>query len=289
MPPDSDTAWASDRRAAGDVYSHYRTCNLCEAMCGLEIKMRGQAIVSIQGDEADVFSHGHICPKAVALRDIYADPDRLKFPLRRTATGWEQIGWEEALDEVATKLRAVQAPHGIDLGPLRPCLPERLMTPSRRIELAPEIFLKDVARLERTLLGATASDGKYDLSLIGRRQLRSNNSWMHNSPRLVRGPERCTLLMHPRDAAARGLGPDHTVCVRSRVGEIELPLEISDQVMPGVVSIPHGWGHSRPGIRLATARQHAGASLNDLSDEQLLDELTGNAAFSGVPVSVQAL
>jgi anaerobic selenocysteine-containing dehydrogenase len=180
------------------------------------------------------------------------------------------------------------APHGIDLGPLQPCLPDRLATRSRRIELAPEILLKDVARLEATLQPkSTAGDG-FDLSLIGRRQLRSNNSWMHNSARLMRGKERCTLLMHPQDAAARGLAPDQRVRVRSRAGEVELPLEVSADIMPGVVSIPHGWGHARPGLRLATAQAHPGASINDLTDDRRLDELTGNAALNGTPVSVQA-
>jgi anaerobic selenocysteine-containing dehydrogenase len=182
-----------------------------------------------------------------------------------------------------------QAPHGIDLGPLQSCLPERLVTRSHRIELAPEALVSDVARLERQLLGEAPANGAFDLSLIGRRQLRSNNSWMHNSPRLMRGADRCTLLMHPQDAAARGLAAGQAVCVRSRTGQVELPLEISDDMMAGVVSIPHGWGHNRPGIRLATAQQHAGASINDLTDEQMLDELTGNAALTGVPVTVQAI
>ena len=203
--------------------------------------------------------------------------------------------WGANASGQALSLRKLKrAPHGIDLGPLQPCLPERLATRSGRIELTPDVLVRDVARLEQKLLGANANasaaaEGAYDLSLIGRRQLRSNNSWMHNSPRLVRGADRCTLLMNPGDAAQRGLRAAQTICVRSRVGAIELPLEISDQMMPGVVSIPHGWGHNRPGIRLVTARQHAGASINDLTDEQLLDELTGNAAFSGVPVSVTGM
>jgi anaerobic selenocysteine-containing dehydrogenase len=189
----------------------------------------------------------------------------------------------------ALSLRKLKrSPHGIDLGPLQVCLPERLMTRSRRIELAPAALLQDMPRLERTLLDEPSANRTYDLSLIGRRQLRSNNSWMHNSRRLVRGKQRCTLLMNPQDAAARGLQQNQQVCVRSRAGQVELPVEVSDEIMPGVVSIPHGWGHSRLGVRLATAQQHAGASVNDLTDEQLIDELTGGAAFSGVPVSVTA-
>ncbi|MFQ5652329.1 MAG: molybdopterin dinucleotide binding domain-containing protein, partial [bacterium] len=128
----------------------------------------------------------------------------------------------------------------------------------------------------------------FDLSLIGRRQLRSNNSWMHNSERLVKGKARCTLLMHPRDAAARNLENGQMVEVRSRVGKIEIKVEVSDEMMAGVVSIPHGWGHHRPGIELQTASKHAGASINDLTDERLVDPLCGNAALSDVPVRVRA-
>lgn len=105
----------------------------------------------------------------------------------------------------------------------------------------------------------------------------------------MRGKDRCTLLMNPADAAARGFSDHQLVCVRSRVGEIAIPLEISDEMMAGVVSIPHGWGHGRLGVKMEIAQKYAGASINDLTDEQLLDELTGNAAFSGVPVSVRAI
>jgi anaerobic selenocysteine-containing dehydrogenase len=125
--------------------------------------------------------------------------------------------------------------------------------------------------------------------LIGRRELRSNNSWMHNSERLMRGKDRCTLLMHPTDAAVRALVAQQSVTVASRVGQVTLPLEISDEVMPGVVSMPHGWGHDRAGVRLRVAQRRAGVSINDLTDEVFLDDLTGNAAFSGVPVRVTCL
>jgi anaerobic selenocysteine-containing dehydrogenase len=136
---------------------------------------------------------------------------------------------------------------------------------------------------------AGATGEGFDLILIGRRQLRSNNSWMHNSHRLVKGPDRCTVIMHPEDAARLGLAAAQRVRVSSRVGSIELGLAVSDEVMPGVVSIPHGWGHDRPGVALQTAAQHPGASVNDLTDETLLDELCGNAALNGVPVRVEAL
>jgi anaerobic selenocysteine-containing dehydrogenase len=171
----------------------------------------------------------------------------------------------------------------VDLGPLAPCLPGRLHTPGRRIRLAPPLYLADVPRLEAGLAGEP-----HALVLIGRRQLRSNNSWMHNSARLVKGPVACTLLMHPEDARQRGLTDGERVRVRSRAGEVEVPLSVSDEMAPGVVSLPHGWGHGRDGTQLRVARAHAGASLNDLTDEQRVDVLSGTAAFSGVPVEVQA-
>ena len=204
--------------------------------------------------------------------------------------------------------RLARAPHGVELGALRPVFPGRLRTGDRTVRLAPEPLMRDVARMERRLreslaaqrdvqgdvqgdslrsaASAAASGGT--LALVGRRQLRSNNSWMHNSERLMRGKERCTLLMHPDDAAARGIADGGRVYVRSRTGSIEVPAELSVEMMPGVVSLPHGWGHGRVGVRLRTASARPGASINDLTDDQLLDELSGNAAFSGVEVVVEA-
>ncbi|HEX9605368.1 MAG TPA: molybdopterin-dependent oxidoreductase [Myxococcales bacterium] len=172
-------------------------------------------------------------------------------------------------------------PHGIDLGPLRPQLPARLCTKDKRLQLAPPIFLRDLGRLEARLAQSPA-----ELVLIGRRALRSNNSWMHNSLRLVKGPPGCVLLMHPEDAAERGLRPGARARVESRVGSVEVPVGVTADVARGVVSLPHGWGHTRQGAALGVASAHAGASLNDLTDEQAVDALSGNAAFSGVPVSV---
>ncbi|HEX9575689.1 MAG TPA: molybdopterin-dependent oxidoreductase [Myxococcales bacterium] len=173
-------------------------------------------------------------------------------------------------------------PHGIDLGPLRPQLPARLCTKDKRLQLAPPIFLRDLDRLEARLAQAPA-----ELVLIGRRALRSNNSWMHNSLRLVKGPPGCVLLMHPEDAAERGLRPGARARVESRVGSVEVPVGVTADVARGVVSLPHGWGHTRQGAALGVASAHAGASLNDLTDEQAVDVLSGNAVFSGVPVSVK--
>jgi anaerobic selenocysteine-containing dehydrogenase len=132
------------------------------------------------------------------------------------------------------------------------------------------------------------TDG-YDLTLIGRRQLRSNNSWMHNSARLMKGADRCTALLHTQDAEARGLESGDRVRVVSRVGAIEVPLEVSDDIRPGVVSVPHGFGHVRPGVGWRLAAEKAGASVNDITDPAVLDAITGNAAFNAVPVRVEAV
>ena len=185
--------------------------------------------------------------------------------------------------------RVREAVHGMDLGPLQPCMPARLRTADKRIALAPEPMVKDIERVKERLLVAGPSANGH-LSLIGRRQLRSNNSWMHNAERLVKGnPAKppCTILMHPADAAQRDLTAGDNVLVRSKVGEIVVPVEISKEMMPGVVSIPHGWGHDREGNKLSVAQQHAGASINDLTDNQAVDTLCGTAAFNGTPVTVE--
>jgi anaerobic selenocysteine-containing dehydrogenase len=189
-----------------------------------------------------------------------------------------------------------EVPHGIDLGPLGSCLPGRLRTADKRIELAPDVLVQDVERVKTKLLDTASLHASHNfggnLLLIGRRQLRSNNSWMHNSQRLVKGQpgkSRCTILMHPLDAAQRHVGPGQKVSVRSRVGSVVVPIEISEEMMPGVVSIPHGWGHDRLGIQLEVAQQHAGESINDVTDDLTIDALCGTAAFNGTWVVVEAV
>jgi anaerobic selenocysteine-containing dehydrogenase len=191
-----------------------------------------------------------------------------------------------------TLRRLERAPHGVDLGALEPCLPARLRTPGRRIDAAPQPFLADLDRLRERLVAADATaiaTEPGELRLIGRRHVQSNNSWMHNVPRLMRGRPRCTLLMHPQDAARRGLHNGELVAIASRTGSVQAPLEVSDEMKPGVVSLPHGWGHHRPGTRLSTAAQQPGASLNDVTDELRVDVVSGNAALSGVLVTVAAV
>ena len=179
-------------------------------------------------------------------------------------------------------------PHGEDLGALKSCINERLLTENQMINLIPEIIIKDLDRVKENAeqLLAETKDRIFDLQLIGRRHLRSNNSWMHNAERLVKGRDRCTLMIHPETAAIRGIINQEKVQIESRVGMLEIAVEITDEIMPNVVSIPHGFGHARKGVQLDIATAHAGVSLNDLTDELLIDELTGNSAFSGVPVRI---
>ncbi|MBL8932927.1 MAG: molybdopterin-dependent oxidoreductase [Archangium sp.] len=172
--------------------------------------------------------------------------------------------------------------HGMDLGPLEPVFPSRLKTKTKRVQLAPRELVTDLARLE-----ALVAEQSTGLVLINRRHTRDCNSWLHNAAKLVSGPARCTLLMHPDDATARSLEAGALVTVRSRVGEVTVAVEVSDRMMKGVVSLPHGYGHGREGVRLRVASAHAGVSVNDLSDELRVDPLSGNAALSGVPVHVE--
>ena len=180
-------------------------------------------------------------------------------------------------------------PHGIDLGPLRPRLPEALRTASGKIELAAAPIVGEAARLKASLDAYQAEDRTRRFVLVGRRHLRSNNSWMHNVEALVKGKDRCTLHLHPDDAATLGLADGDLAEVASRVGRVEAPVEVTPDVMPGVVSLPHGWGHARPGTRLAVAARHPGVNTNVLTDPAALDLLSGNAVLNAIPVMVKAL
>ncbi|NKQ55877.1 molybdopterin-dependent oxidoreductase [Amycolatopsis sp. K13G38] len=173
------------------------------------------------------------------------------------------------------------APHGVDLGPLEPRLPDILSTASGKIELAPDAIISDVPRL-----AAELRSGAEGMVLIGRRQLSSNNSWMHNLEPLVRGQNRCTMLVHPQDARRLGLTDGGLAVVNSKTGKLEVPVEVSDEIRPGVVSIPHGWGHDQPGTKAAVAAAHAGVNSNLVADETLLDALSGTAVLNGIPVEV---
>jgi len=180
-----------------------------------------------------------------------------------------------------TLARLREHPNGIDKGALEPRLPELLTTTSGRIELAPAHITADVPRLARRL--ARRDDG---LVLVSRRHLRSNNSWMHNVPSLMTGRDRCTLLVHPEDSRRLGLADGGRATIRSAAGEVEAPVEVSEEMMPGVVCLPHGWGHDKPGTRLGVASGHAGVNNNLLAPGALVDVPSGNAAVNGIPVEV---
>jgi anaerobic selenocysteine-containing dehydrogenase len=224
----------------------------------------------------------------------------LDLMLRTGAYGMPNEGWVRsiaALPGLASLRKQLAAPdrrpmglsvrkleqsqHGVDLGPLGPNLLRRLATADRKVQLSPRQHVADLERAARALDEAPAP-----LVLIGRRHVRSNNSWMHNSHRLVKGKPRCTLMIHPEDAARHGIADGATVRLRSRVGEVTVPAEVTPDVMPGVVSLPHGWGHDRDGIRLGIASLHPGASINDVIDDQRVDVLTGTAVLNGTPVDV---
>jgi anaerobic selenocysteine-containing dehydrogenase len=269
-----------------------------------ETLLRLTGIVAGQGPEADIdaldafvahtLTERELAGAQAAGRPVAVDsaaaalaqvaerrgPERLLDVLLRAGPYGDGFGARDGLTLAALK----DAPHGIDLGELRPRIPEVLRTPSGKIELAPAELLADLPRLAAAARRRT--DG--GLVLIGRRHLRSNNSWMHNLEPLVRGPQTCTVRVHPEDAARHGLQDGALAAVSSRVGRIELPVELDDGIRPGVVSIPHGWGHDQPDTGLAVARRHAGANSNRLTDETLIDPLSGNAVLNGIPVQLTA-
>lgn len=174
-------------------------------------------------------------------------------------------------------------PHGVDLGPLESRMPEMLRTPSGRIELSPPQFISDLERLEKTIETHDASQ----MLLVGRRELKSNNSWMHNLAVLTKGSLACTAHLHPDDAQRFGVTEGDIVRITSRVGAIDIPVEVTDAIRPGVVSVPHGWGHDVAGTQMDVAKRKAGVNSNILSDDRAMDPLSGNAVLSAIPVSVQ--
>jgi len=233
--------------------------------------------------------HGHLQGRTpdeiLAALAPRTGPERLLDLLLRTGPYGDQFG--AVTDEVAPGVPPLSLdvllanPHGVDLGALEPRLPDVLRTPSGQIELAAEPLLADVARLAAALERPVP-----DAVLVGRRDLRSNNSWMHNIEVLVKGRPRCTLHVHPDDAARWGVADGAVAVVTGRVGVIEVPVEVTDAVRTGVVSLPHGWGHDLDGVRLSVAGRHAGVNSNLVSDETVVDVPSGNAVFNGIPVVV---
>ncbi|HSL72929.1 MAG TPA: molybdopterin oxidoreductase family protein [Ilumatobacteraceae bacterium] len=219
------------------------------------------------------------------LAELSADgrrgPERMLDFMLRTGPFGDGFGVDPdgtSLDDLLGR------PHGRDFGPMVSRVPEILRTPSGRIELAPPVLVEDLARLR----GSADELAGRGLVLVGRRHLRSNNSWMHNVPVLVKGKPRCTLQVHPDDAVALGLVEGGAATITSRVGSVSAPVEITDTIRPGVVSLPHGWGHDAPGAQMRVAAEHAGVNSNVLSDDRAMDPLSGTSVLNGIPVDVVA-
>lgn len=189
--------------------------------------------------------------------------------------------------------KLISCSHGLDLGPLKPRFPEGILTENRKIQLAPDEFVADLNRLNVSFINARLARAEKpqqsnQLLLIGRRDARTCNSWMHNSYRLVKGKPGCIAHINSKDAERMEIGSGELIRVTSRVGEITIPVEVTDSIRQGVISIPHGWGHGVSQTKLAVANAHTGVSVNNLTDEKFVDQLTGNAALNGVPVLVTA-
>jgi hypothetical protein len=264
-----------------------------------EVLLRLGAVVSGQGSDTDLDSlddgvfavmvgsatgnpastiHGRDPEEIFAATDGGRGPERMLDFLIRTGPYGDGYG---ATPDGLNLERLRQSPHGIDLGPLRPRLPEALCTPSGMVELAPEHLVTDVPRL----LAAAERVGNGGFLLIGRRHVRSNNSWMHNIDVLVKGKARCTLQMNREDARRIGLEPDGHAKVSSSAGAIVVRVEVSDDIMPGVVSLPHGWGHDMEGSALSVASERPGVNTNRLSTGAM-DPASGNAILNGIAVEV---
>ncbi|MFP5488382.1 MAG: molybdopterin dinucleotide binding domain-containing protein, partial [Acidimicrobiia bacterium] len=267
-----------------------------------EILVRLAAVVSGSGIDADVAAvddqiaegflrsavrdeHGKVHDRDVAeLREMLGDrvgPERLLDIMLRTGPYGDGFG----ADPDGLSLAKLEAnPHGVDLGELKPDrIPGLLRTPSGKVEVLPDLLRADLDRLAASL----ERDWGESIVLVGRRHVRSNNSWMHNVRVLTKGRNRCTLQIHPDDADRLGLADGAPARVRSRVGEVALDVEVTDGIRPGVVSIPHGFGQNLPGVQLRVAQEYRGVNTNVLTDEHFYDAVSGNIALNGVPVTVE--
>jgi anaerobic selenocysteine-containing dehydrogenase len=214
------------------------------------------------------------------IRKLYEQrgPDRILDLTLRTGSFGDRYGENPG----GLTLEMLKAhPNGIDFGPMVPRLPDILGTPDKKIRLAPPYLLDDLPRL-----AARLERPAEPLVLVSRRDLRSNNTWMHNVPALMKGKDRCTLLIHPDDAASYGIADNDVVTVKSMAGEIKVPVEVTDAIKPGVVSMPHGWGHGKPGTRMSVANNSPGANTNVLSPPTSIDEPSGNGVLNGIPVTI---
>ncbi len=270
-----------------------------EVMAKLAAILQGQGIDADSAivDESSISSLVHhsvsdpnspICGRdadeilAMLAATGHRGPERMLDFMLRTGPFGDGFG----VNPQAVSLQTlIEHPHGIDFGALEPRLPEILRTPSGRIELASPALVADIPRLAAAIQTLAADR----LVLVGRRHLRSNNSWMHNIEVLVKGKPRCTLHVHPEDAVELGLVHGGFAKVTSRVGSVDAPVEVTDEIRPGVVSLPHGWGHGVAGTRLRVAGERAGVNSNVLADHESIDPLSGTSVLNGIPVTVEPI
>jgi anaerobic selenocysteine-containing dehydrogenase len=241
-----------------------------------------QQAVDVKGIDDGFFSAfaqmGGVDPAVALAACPDPGPERLNDNAIRTGPWGDRYG-ENPDGLTLERLKA--EPNGIDMGPMVPRIDEIVTHPDGKVDLAPAYVVADVPRLEARL--DRDPDG---LLLVSRRHVRSNNSWMHNVKVLVKGKDRCTLLIHPDDAASVGVSDGALARVSSEAGALEVPVEVTDEMRPGVVSLPHGWGHDKPGTRMSVAREHAGVNNNVLAPGTFVDVPSGNAAVNGIPVEV---
>jgi anaerobic selenocysteine-containing dehydrogenase len=288
QPHYDETIWSWASRSAGNyspaVFPRDDRPHEWEILARL-----GAWCAGLQGDQVDVaalddgFVGALAGAKGLDPADVLAHydaggPERILDLTIRTGPWGDWYGREP---DGLTLQSFKDAPHGIDLGPMVPRAREVISTRSGKIEVAPEYIVGDLDRLQ-----ARVRRRHEGLLLTSRRHVRSNNSWMHNVKVLVKGKDRCTLLIHPDDAERTGVVDGKLARVSSEAGALEVPVEVSDEMMPGVVSLPHGWGHDKAGTRMATAREHAGVNNNLLAPGRFVDQISGNAAVNGIPVEV---
>jgi anaerobic selenocysteine-containing dehydrogenase len=242
---------------------------------------RGLAKAAVRDEYGLV--HGRDPDELLAAVGDRRGPERLLELMLRTGPYGDGFGARPG----GLSLAVLEAnPHGVDLGPLQPDrIPGLLRTPSGRVDALPAMLRDDLGRLGASL----ARDWDASMVLVGRRHVRSNNSWMHNVRVLTKGRNRCTLQVHPDDAERLGLTDGAPARVRSRVGEVAVAVEVTDGIRPGVVSLPHGFGQNLPGVQLRVAQEYRGVNTNVLTDDAFLDPLSGNVALNGVPVTVEAV
>lgn len=272
--PGSPPEWKTMLRLVGLLQGKGSACDVL----AYDTELFEDEVRKTLGDDAE---------QAIAATRHLRGPARYVELSLRTGPYGDKFGKDA---EGLTLSKVNDTPGGIDLGALKPRLPEVLRTPSGKVEMAPPQLLEDLKRVDAELAKALAPDsGPKTMQIMGRRQVRSGNSWMHNLPILAKGPFRCTALVHPADAQRLGLLDGSMAQISAEGQTIKAQVQISDEVMAGVVSLPHGWGHDLPGARLQLAAQRPGVNLNALLSDRVWDPLSGNAVLSGGAVTVTAL